>query len=93
MRNGLSKGGRGQVKILGEVIVCRGGWAREYGMCGHLSLKGVIIKARGCEEERRESGDHLSLCQAKWLPPRFMKFTRENFSLREIHKGGSLQCI
>ena len=52
----------------------------------YLSVKGVIIKARGCEEERRESGDHLSLWQAKWLPPRFIKLTIGNFRFREIHK-------
>ena len=61
IRNGLSMRGRGKVKLPEEAIVRKGGWAGACGLHRHLSLKGEVIKARECEEERRESGGHMSL--------------------------------
>ena len=93
LKIGLLKGAKGQVKLLDEAIVHRWRW---FGACllrRHLSLRGEVLKARECEEERRESGGHMLLWQAKCLKPIFKYLIRERLRLMENHKGGGLQCI
>ena len=61
LKIGLSKGVKGQVKLLDEAIVRRGRWVGACVPRRHLSLKGEVTKERESEEERRESGGHMSL--------------------------------
>ena len=65
LKIGLSKGVKGQVKLLDEAIVCRWRWFEVCLLHRHLSMRGEELKDRDCVEERRESGGHISLGQAK----------------------------
>ena len=58
-----------------------------------LSVKGEVVKVRECEEEGRESGGHMSICQAKCLTPNFIKLIRERLRLMGNQEGKGLQCI
>ena len=74
--NGLLKGGGGKIKLRGEAIICKGGWAGACKMREKLSLRKVIIKAIGGEGVWIGSGIHFSQWNAIRLPPRFMKITK-----------------
>ena len=93
LKIGLLKGAKGQVKLLDEAIVCRWIWFEACLLRKHLSLRGELLKARECKEERRESGGHMSLGQAKCLKPILKNLIRERPRLMENHKDGGLQCI
>ena len=81
------------MKLLDGAIVRRGGWVEACILHMHLSVKGEVVKVRECEEERRESGGHMSIFQAKCLTPMFKNLIRERLRLMENHKGKDLQCI
>ena len=49
------------MKFLDGAIVHRGGWVEACILRRNLSMKGEVLKARECEEERRERGGHMSL--------------------------------
>ena len=58
-------------------IVRRWRWFEACLLHRHLILRGEELKARDCVEERRESGGHMSLGQAKRLKPIFKYLIRE----------------
>ena len=64
------------MKLLDEAMVHKWGWREACLLRRHLSLRGEELKARECVEETRESGDHMSLGQAKSLKPIFKRLIR-----------------
>ena len=90
MENDRPKEKGRQIKPREEAIVRRGEWASACGLSEHLSLEGMAMKEAGGEVNIDGGGFHLSLWQAKGMPPKLIMKTKVNLTLGEIIEQGKV---